>query len=177
MCGNGTRAVAHYAFEKKIASCFMKFLTDAGEINCEVDGNIVQTQMPKIKMIKEDFKEFGLNWSMVDTGVPHLVSIVDDINHFDKKLCKKMRHKYNANVNFTSLKSENEIFVRTYERGVEDETLACGTGMVASFFVMNKLNKISNCTKVYPTSLEELFISFKDDTIYFKGSVKCIKQV
>jgi diaminopimelate epimerase len=177
MCGNGTRAVAHFAFTKGIAPSSMKFLTGAGVIACTVEEDIVETQMTEPKVIKESFEQEGLTWWLVDTGVPHLVTIVDDIKAFDKELCSKMRYEHNANVNFVSLKDKNQIFVRTYERGVEDETQACGTGMVASFLRMYKLGKISNIANVYPTSLEELTISFKNETLYFKGKVVHTKDV
>ncbi len=170
MCGNGTRAVAHYAYKNKIASSYMKFLTGAGEISCKVDGDIVETTMTKPKELKKQFEEFGLTWWMVDTGVPHLVTIVQDLDKFDLEICSKMRYKYNANVNFAKIDDE-KLYVRTYERGVENETLACGTGMVASFLRANNLKLISNKINVYPKSNEELTITKKDDTVLFKGEV------
>ena len=175
MCGNGTRAVAHYAFTNQIAGKFMKFLTGAGVISCQVEDDIVETQMTPPKELKASFEQYGLKWWMVDTGVPHLVTIVGDIELFDKDIASKMRYEYNANVNFTSLKDTDQLYVRTYERGVEDETQACGTGMVACFLRANSLNLISGSAKVYPTSLEELTIRLEKDTIYFKGKVKKLK--
>ena len=177
MCGNGTRAVAHYAYNKKIAGKFMKFLTGAGDISCMVDGDIVETQMTPPKELKAPFEQYGLKWWFVDTGVPHLVTVVDDIKLFDKEICSKMRYEYNANVNFTSLKNTNELYVRTYERGVEDETKACGTGMVACFLRTLNLGIINDNAKVYPTSLEELSIRKHNDIIYFKGKVKNTKEI
>ncbi len=175
MCGNGTRAVAHYAFSNQITGKFMKFLTGAGVISCQVEDDIVETQMTEPKEIKAPFEQYGLKWWMVDTGVPHLVTVVDDIKVFDKEICSKMRYEHNANVNYTSLKDNNQLYVRTYERGVEDETQACGTGMVACFLRTNNLGLILNKAKVYPTSLEELTIRLEKDTIYFKGKVKKLK--
>ena len=171
MCGNGTRAVAHYAFTNKLAGSYMKFLTGAGEIDCSVDENIVETTMTKPIELKEPFEEFDFTWWQVDTGVPHLVTIVDDLDKFDLEVCSKMRYKYNANVNFAQV-SDGKLNVRTYERGVENETQACGTGMVASFLRANNLNLIGNIANVYPTSKEELTISKIDDTLLFKGAVK-----
>ena len=173
MCGNGTRAVAHYAYKNKIAGLFMKFLTGAGEISCTVDEDIVETTMTQPKQIKAPFDEFDLNWWQVDAGVPHLVTIVDDLDKFDLEICSKMRHKYNANVNFAQV-IDGTLKVRTYERGVENETQACGTGMIACFLRALELNLISSKVKVYPTSGEELTISKDADFIYFKGKV--IKQ-
>ncbi len=170
MCGNGTRAVAHYAKDNQIASNYMKFLTGAGEISCKVEGDIVETTMTKPKVIKEPFLEYELNWWLVDTGVPHLVTIVDDLDKFDLEICSKMRHKHNANVNFAKVE-DGKLKVRTYERGVENETQACGTGMVACFLRALNLNLIPKSIKVYPTSGEELTITKDDDFIYFKGAV------
>lgn len=134
MCGNATRAVAHYAYNNGLASNSMKFLTEAGLIESVVDGNIVETQMTEPVLIKEAFEQEGLTWYLIDTGVPHLVTLVDDLNSYDHDLCAKMRYEHNANVNFAKIE-ENGIKVRTYERGVEGETLACGTGMVACFLL------------------------------------------
>ncbi len=63
------------------------------------------------------------------------------------------------------------MYVRTYERGVEDETLACGTGMAACFFAANQNGDVPDSTKVYPTSKEELTLSIVDSVILFKGGV------
>lgn len=174
MCGNGTRAVAHYAYTEKIAGSFMKFLTGAGEISCSVENNIVETTMTKPVVLKEPFEENGFQWYLVDTGVPHLVTIVDDLQKFDLELCSKMRHTYNANVNFANVQ-DGKLYVRTFERGVENETLACGTGMVASFLRANMLNLIGNCVDVYPKSKEQLTIRKDSDFLYFKGAVNCTR--
>ena len=177
MCGNGTRAVAHYAYNNQIAGKFMKFLTEAGDVSCTVDDDIVETQMTSPKQLKEPFTQYGYTWWFVDTGVPHLVTVVDNIEEFDKDICIKMREEYNANVNFTAIKAPNKLYVRTFERGVEAETLACGTGMVASFLRTNHLKLIEDTAKVYPTSLEELTIRQENDTIYFKGKVTLTLKV
>jgi len=170
MCGNGSRAAAHYAYKNNLANKKMKFLTGAGVIEAEVDGSVVETQLTPYKLLKDEFEEEGFTWKIYDTGVPHLVTITD-INNFDKKLARKMREKYNANVNFAEVK-DNKLFVRTYERGVEDETLACGTGMCASFLVARDNELIGDSIKVYPKSKEELIVTLRNNTLYFKGKVK-----
>ncbi|MEA3553463.1 MAG: diaminopimelate epimerase [Campylobacterota bacterium] len=171
MCGNGTRAVAHYAFVNKIASNYMKFLTGAGEISCRVDDDIVETTMTQPKELKKPFKENGLEWWHVDTGVPHLVTVVDDLEKFDLELCAKYRQAYNANVNFCKVE-DGKLKVRTYERGVENETQACGTGMVACFLRALELGLIPNSVEVTPKSGEKLTIRKDEkDNIYFKGKV------
>ena len=172
MCGNATRAVSHYAFTNNlVSSSEMKFLTGAGLIKSSVEGNIVETQLTAPKVVKEEFTEDGFTWYLVDTGVPHLVTMVDDLELYNHDLCAKMRYKYNTNVNFA--KVENSIIkVRTYERGVEGETLACGTGMAACFLRANELKLVDDSTFVYPKSGEQLTLSKKNSTIYFKGAVK-----
>lgn len=170
MCGNGTRAVAHYAYSNKLCEKNLSFLTGAGKISCSVEDDIVETTMTKPIIKKEDFSELGFQWFLADTGVPHLVTLVDDLEKFDLDICSQMRHKYNANVNFASAK-DGELFVRTFERGVEGETLACGTGMVASFLKANSLGLIGDNCNVYPTSKEQIAIKKENETIFFKGKV------
>lgn len=171
MCGNATRAVAHYAYNNGLASNKMSFITDAGLISSEVEGNIVETQMTKPVVIKEEFEDEGRKWYLIDTGVPHLVTQVDDLDEYDHDLCAKMRYKHNANVNIFKVK-DNCLKVRTYERGVEGETLACGTGMVACVLRAQNLGLIGESSLVYPKSKEELKVTNKDGVIYFKGAVK-----
>ncbi len=170
MCGNGTRAVAHYAYTNKIASSYMKFLTGAGEIGCKVDGDIVETTMTEPKELKEPFFENNLKWWFVDTGVPHLVTIVDDLSNFDLELCSIMRQKYNTNVNFAKVEGKR-LIVRTFERGVENETLACGTGMTACFLRALNLGLIENTIEVIPKSGEILILKKDNKNIFFKGKV------
>ncbi|MCG3719756.1 diaminopimelate epimerase, partial [Aliarcobacter butzleri] len=177
MCGNATRAVTHYAYTNGLITTNQaRFLTGAGIIKAVVENDIVETQLTKAKVINEEFSEDGFIWHLVDTGVPHLVTIVDDLNLYNHELCAKMRYKYNANVNFAKIENKT-IKVRTYERGVEGETLACGTGMAASFLRANSLKLVNDTTFVYPKSGEELTLSIKDNTIYFKGAVKKVFTV
>jgi len=170
MCGNGTRAVAHYAFSHNLAKSNVRFLTGAGEISCIVDGDIVETTMTKPIPMKSEFSEHGLEWIMLDTGVPHLVTIVDDLNKFDLDICSKMRYEHNANVNFAKIE-DGVLRVRTYERGVENETQACGTGMTACFLRALELGLISSPSDVYPTGGELLVLRKDDNNVYFKGQV------
>ena len=83
-----------------------------------------------------------------------------------------MRMKYNANVNFIFIENRDKLKVRTYERGVEDETLACGTGMAACFFRALQEGKISDTIEVYPKSGDTLYLSVNERTITFRGAVK-----
>ena len=164
MCGNGSRAAAHYAYVNNLASKKMKFLTLAGVIEAEVDEDIVESQLTPHKRIG-DYED----WTLFDTGVPHLVKI-DNIENFDVNECRKLRNEHNANVNVAEVKNGN-LYVRTYERGVEDETLACGTGMCASFLKAREEGLIGDRAIVYPKSGEKLEITFRNNRLYFKGRV------
>ena len=175
MCGNGTRACAHYAYGNDLAPAKMRFSTGAGVIGCEVEDDIVETQLTAPKTMKEPFNEEGFEWWLVDTGVPHLVTIVDDLERYSKELSRELRYKYDANVNYAKVENGN-IYVRTYERGVEDETLACGTGMAACFLRALSLGLVETKTNVYPKSKEELTLTLKDDLLLFKGKVKKIYE-
>ena len=144
MCGNGGRSVAKFAYDLGIANSKMVFETDAGIINAEIlpqDRIKLDLYDPKdlkksIK-IEADGEEFDVDF--VNTGVPHAIIFVDDVEKIDVfKYGKAVRyHKAFApagtNVNFVKvIKEDNTLLVRTYERGVEGETLACGTGITAS---------------------------------------------
>jgi diaminopimelate epimerase len=170
MCGNGTRACAHYAFANGLASREMQFLTDAGLISSVVEDNIVESELTEVKKLADKFTDMGREWYFYDTGVPHLVSEVSSLDEYDKKLASKMRQKYNANVNFV-LNDKKALHVRTYERGAEDETGACGTGMAACFYSLHVEGKVGDKSKIYPTSKEELSLRIAGGRLFFKGEV------
>jgi len=142
MCGNGSRCAARFAFINKIAGSSVTFETKAGIIKAEVNGSEVKTELTKPKNLKKDIhvNVFGNDMSVqfINTGVPHAVIFVDDIEKCEvEKIGREIRyHKEfkpaGTNVNFVKPIDGNMISVRTYERGVEGETLACGTGSVAS---------------------------------------------
>ena len=172
MCGNASRAVSHYAYTNNlVTSSTMQFLTGAGIIKSSVENDMVETQLTKPIIIKQEFIQDGFTWYLVDTGVPHLVTIVDNLDLYSHDLCAKMRYEHNANVNFAKIE-DGIIKVRTYERGVEGETQACGTGMAACFLRAFDLKLVKDKTFVYPKSGEQLSLSIKDGIIYFKGTVR-----
>jgi diaminopimelate epimerase len=176
MCGNGSRACAHYAFVNNLAPRSMSFLTGAGVINAVVeDGDdnsgMVLSELTPPKILETSIDFHDKSWWLLNTGVPHLVSFTDDIGAFDIQEARELRYKYNANVNIAYVDGDN-LRVRTYERGVEDETLACGTGMAACFYRAFKENKIGEAIEVYPKSGETLYLGENERTITFKGLVK-----
>jgi len=173
MCGNASRAVAHFAIEKGISEDGeAEFLTGSGVIKANVNGNYVTTDMTKPIRLSTELEEDGETWWMIDTGVPHIVGIRDNIDDFDLEQAKRLRKKFNANVNICKIDDDETMHVRTYERGVEDETLACGTGMVACFIRANDEELVNDDVKVFPKSGDELYVSFEEDIYRFAGEVK-----
>ena len=171
MCGNGSRAAAHYAYSNSFAQQKMSFLTGAGVINAEVDGAMVMSELTPPEILDKSIEFGGKSWWLLNTGVPHLVSFTDNIKEFDIDEARELRYKYNANVNILHVEN-NSLHVRTYERGVEDETLACGTGMAACYYRALQENKISGSVEVYPKSGDTLYLGMNNRTITFKGKVK-----
>lgn len=141
MCGNGGRCAARFAAERGIAPRSLGFETAAGLIRAEVSGRRVKLQMtaPRGLALSKALTLRGKRfvYSFLDTGVPHAVLFVPDLEKIDLAGTGRGIRTHRAfaprgtNVNFARVK-DGEVWVRTYERGVEGETLACGTGAVAS---------------------------------------------
>ena len=172
MCGNGSRACAHYAYTNKLAPKNMSFLTGAGVIRAEVEGDMVLSELTPPKILEKDIMYNNKSWWLVDTGVHHLVNFTKNIEVFDIEEARELRYVYNANVNIAKVNDKGSLHVRTYERGVEDETLACGTGMAACFYRAFSEKKVANNIEVYPRSGDTLYLGMNDRTITFKGAVK-----
>ncbi|MDR2460228.1 MAG: diaminopimelate epimerase [Deltaproteobacteria bacterium] len=142
MCGNASRCAAHLAYTLNIARSDMIFRTQAGHIKAQVKDSYVSVRLPFISrpegvsMVEVD----GLSrtYYRINTGVAHAVTWVDDIEAVNVyKVGRAVRRHPNfnpagTNVDFVHVVSDNIIEVRTYERGVEHETLACGTGCTAA---------------------------------------------
>ena len=171
MCGNASRCVAHFAHEKGISKDGKaEFLTGAGVIHATINGMYVVSDMVEPKILDTQIEEYGETWWLINSGVPHLVAVRDNIDTFDIEQARILRHEYNANVNICKLEG-NTLYVRTYERGVEDETLACGTGMVACYIRLHKEGKVEGQIKVHPKSGDELYVSFENGVYRFGGQV------
>ena len=171
MCGNASRCVAHFAHEKGISKDGKaEFLTGAGVIHATINGLYVVSDMVTPKILRKDIQEDGEEWWLIDSGVPHLVAIREDIEDFDLAQARRLREKYNANVNICKVEGDR-MYVRTYERGVEDETLACGTGMVACFIRNHQEGSVPDEVRVYPVSGDELYVSYEEGVYRFGGKV------
>ncbi len=146
MCGNGARCAARFAFIHGIADRQMAFETLAGTIEATVGDDTVKIRMTEPRDLKTgtilDLEGTPTAVGSVNTGVPHVVMVVDDVEAVAvAKTGRLIRYhpKFapdGTNANFVAVKENGTIFIRTYERGVEDETLACGTGNVAAALIL-----------------------------------------
>jgi diaminopimelate epimerase len=170
MCGNGGRCAARFAFDQGLAGQRMVFDTLAGPIRAEVgEGGVV-----KLEMVPPHEPYFDLNLEVegqqvsldgINTGVPHAVVAVDDLEDAPVvSLGRALRwHPHfqpaGTNVNFVQPVGD-ELHIRTYERGVEDETLACGTGAVASALIAGHKGWLNPPVTVRVRSGETLTVHF-----------------
>lgn len=171
MCGNGARCAARFAYIKGIAGTEMSFETEAGIIHAKVAKDQVKIKMPDPTDLKTDYalelENSTLSVSSVNTGVPHVVVEVDNIDDIEVvKLGREIRFHdvfdpAGTNVNFVCLQNDDIVAIRTYERGVEDETLACGTGAIACAIVISYKKKIKSPVKVMTRSGGYLYIYYK----------------
>jgi diaminopimelate epimerase len=131
MCGNGGRSIVQFAFDQKIIGNNTRFLAVDGEHEASIT-EVVSLGMSDVCEITSQTDSL-----FMDTGSPHHVAFVDDLKNFDvfnqgaNVRNSDLYAPTGANVNFVEKTGENAIFVRTFERGVEDETLSCGTGVTA----------------------------------------------
>lgn len=189
MCGNGSRCVARYAYLKGIAGPEMVFWTKAGPVKARVMDRRVKVLMPRpsnLKMGLSIIKD-GREWTLdfINTGVPHVVLLVEDIENTPVRELGRFIRYHNlfqpqgTNVNFVSLTGENVIKVRTYERGVEDETLACGTGSVASSLIAFLRGAVKPPVYVHTRGGEVLKIYFEEkkedfSEVYLEGDTTLV---
>lgn len=134
MCGNGGRCMVQFAAHTGMVKPKYKFLASDGEHEAEIDeSGIVRLKMNDVNKVEQN--ETGL---IIDTGSPHLIKFaenIDTINVQEEGSRIRNSERYQAegiNVNFVEKTSSDSIYVRTYERGVESETLSCGTGITAA---------------------------------------------
>lgn len=188
MCGNGLRCIAVFAHKNKIAPAKMSVETKAGILKAEVKGKRVKINMMPPSSIKLglDVSINGKNYQVhyVDTGVPHSVYYVDELDNTDVyNLGRKIRYHglfkpKGANVNFVKSSGKNSIKIRTYERGVEGETLACGTGAVASAVISSLIASMKSPVNVY-TKGGMLKIYFRErnhefDNVFLEGEADMV---
>jgi diaminopimelate epimerase len=180
MCGNGGRCAARFAYLKGIAGPSLQFETLAGILSAKVDGKKVKLEMTKPFGLKLDetilIEGDKQIFSTIHTGVPHAVLFVEDLEGLDVfRMGRAIRYHSHftpngTNVDFVQLERGPQLSVRTYERGVEDETLACGTGAVASALVAAFKGWVKSPVSIRTRGGEIL-------TVYFEIEAKEIKRV
>lgn len=196
MCGNGARCAARFAWLNGIVNTQrMSWRTLAGIIKAELQGNNVKVQMtpPHSQRMDVNVQAEGRAFRVdfINTGVPHAVCFVKDegeleavdINRFGRAL--RFHPEFQpagTNVDFVLLTGGNSMSVRTYERGVEGETLACGTGCIASALMAAARGHVASPVKVKTRSGEYLTIHFKQnpvggfDEVYLEGEARVVYE-
>lgn len=183
-CGNGARCIARFARLLGVVSPTMRFLTNAGIYEAEVlPDEEARVTMGPVTGLKTDIalktdslpsQALPKEWAdkgkgllhFADSGVPHLMMETGDVENLDvDKLGRALRHHElfqpaGANVNFVEIADQNTLRIRTYERGVEGETLACGTGSIASAVILAHQKKVQSPVRLITRSGLSLTVSF-----------------
>lgn len=187
MCGNGGRCAAYFAWIAGVPT------TSGNAYTFEANGNryeawITAPETVKLQMLapiefRNNIEIEGVTCHSVNTGSPHAIIYIDDLDRADVTgTGRTIRHRTDifpggTNVNFIEVTSADSLSLRTFERGVEDETLACGTGAVASALMSHRLGKImGNSVRVKVKSGETLEIHFSDNMqqVYLTGPAKIV---
>jgi len=171
MCGNGGRCIVSFAWKKGFISNETEFIASDGLHKAKIlDNGIVALKMNDV----EEVEKVGVHY-FLNTGSPHYVMFVDDINKSKvQEDGKRIRYdasvsKQGTNVDFVQIIKEDEISIRTYERGVENETLACGTGAVASAIATHLSKETDNFSFSVQVLGGKLQVDFKmkDETHFY----------
>jgi diaminopimelate epimerase len=173
MCGNGGRCSVAFAKKLNIINSKTTFMAFDGLHYAEINKEVVALQMGDVDEITVNEQSVFAN-----TGTQHHVEMVASLDNFPVvEKGKKIRYSYSepgSNVNFVEQINTNTFRVRTYEKGVENETLACGTGVTAVAIAMHKTNKTTSNLVYLPVEGGRLEVSFKEDhgvykNVYLKG--------
>ncbi len=169
MCGNGGRCLVAFAKRLNIINDRATFIAVDGLHHATIDSNgIVSLQMKDVDEVNQNENHIFLN-----TGSPHHVQLVEDLHIFDvRNEGAKIRYsdlygKAGSNINFVSQTDENKFALRTYERGVEDETLSCGTGATAVAIAMKAIGKTDSSVIQLRVEGGELEVSFVEKNGFF----------
>ncbi|AOS84585.1 diaminopimelate epimerase [Chlorobaculum limnaeum] len=186
MCGNGGRCAVYFAWLIGIRPAGLRYAFDAGpdRYEAEVTGEeAVKLHMRPPSDFRERFQVGAWNCHFVNTGSPHAIAYVNDLDKIDVFTeGRAIRHREElfpggANVNFLEVTAPDALSIRTFERGVEDETLACGTGTVAAALMSYRLGKVTTSpVRVTVRSGETLMVGFNDamDDIYLEGPARVV---
>jgi len=175
MCGNGGRCTVAFAKKLQIIENKTSFEAIDGLHEAVILDDVVSLKMADVSKV-EDYEDY----LFLDTGSPHHITYVDDVNNVNVKISgSKIRYgapyfTEGSNVNFVQKLKENSFKVRTYERGVEDETLSCGTGVTAVAIASHKAKKTNHNKVLLETLGGNLEVSFEFENdiyknVYLKG--------
>ncbi len=169
MCGNGGRCLVAFARQLGVIDNQATFIATDGLHHATIDEKgIVALQMKDVDMVEEHSNHVFLN-----TGSPHHVELVDDLKIFDVKnegariRYSELYGKPGSNVNFVSQVGNDRFAVRTYERGVEDETLSCGTGVTAVAIAMKATGKTDSSVITLDVEGGQLEVSFREKNGFY----------
>ncbi|MED5579578.1 MAG: diaminopimelate epimerase [Nitrospinota bacterium] len=189
MCGNGGRCAIRFAKETGLIKKKGSFETMAGVLDASIDGNRVKVKMTKPHSFTQSTKiilrDEEVLLDSINTGVPHAILYTKNLDSVDVLNDGREIRRHSiyqpdgTNVNFVKVLDSNNITIRTYERGVEDETLACGTGAVASSLLAAARNLVESPVNVQVKSGESLMIHFEgnpEDTsdVYMEGDTRLV---
>lgn len=171
MCGNGARCVARLAHEIGAAPEQMTIDTIAGRLLAEDLGNgqVRLGMTPPTDWVLDATLEAAdqpLDYGFVNSGVPHVVATVDNLDNLDVQTIGAAVRYHDAfapagtNANFVQITGPNNLRVRTYERGVEGETLACGTGIVACALITARRERVATPVQITAASGDVLTVDF-----------------
>jgi len=182
-CANGTRCAARYAVSRRLVSGNAPVLeTGWAPIAARVDGDSVSLSLPplpkpgdRVAISGDGLPATGI---AMHVGVPHLVVFVDaaslpslDVARLGPPLRRHPLMPHGANVNFVALSGRDHLAVRTFERGVEAETLACGSGVVASAVVASREGLVSSPVTCETRSGTRFTVAFSEDGDAVSGAV------
>lgn len=182
MCGNGARCAARFAYELALAGTQQTMGTDAGPISSEYypESGLAKVQLtpPHDLTLNRSLHVENRDCSVhtVNTGVPHAVVFVDSTESVEiERIGPAVRYHTafvpaGVNVNFVQILDESHIRMRTYERGVEAETFACGTGACASVVVGNALRATEREVEVTTASDERLTVTLQGERLFLTGA-------
>lgn len=184
MCGNGARCICRFAYDNGIVGERMTVESDAGIVEGERIN--VNTYRIRLDAPSKPTLDLGDGAELLTVGVPHVTVKLDELD-FERayallERAKALRENFNANVDFYSVANENTVKLLTYERGVEDFTLACGTGSLAVAVALLKRGVIKNNTVIIKNRGGELkvIIAMKNDkveSLYLEGSAMVEKTI
>ena len=189
MCGNGGRCAARFARELGIATDSVSFETIAGVIDATMSDSRVKLRMTQPfdyrAGIRLDINGRGVLVDHMNTGVPHAVEFMDDVEDVDIVADGRAIRTHGefapagANANFARVSGDNSLVLRTYERGVENETLACGTGAVATAVLAATRGLVTAPVDVQVRSGEILKIYFEGvgaevSDVYMEGETRLV---